>query len=462
MLQTIPLNKLEIAPENVRKTARETDIDALAANIAAVGLRQNLNVKPGPKGRFLVTAGGRRLRALKALAKAKTIKASEPIPCIVLEDGEDAAEISLAENVHRVAMHPMDQFEAFAALIDGGKTVEDVAQRFGCGVRLVNQRLKLGRLSPRIREAFREGEIDLDAAAAFTIADDDDAQDRVFDRCKATPSWDGPFRPSRIKQLLTETALPATHKLVTFIGLDAYRDAGGPVREDLFSEVVYVEDRALAEQLAIKKLEEAAAALRAEGWKWAEIGLERAAFNGAWGRVHPTTQELSVEDAAEIERLENQLYDLEQEDETVTDIREEWSRIEVRLEAIEAKRQVYRPEDMARAGCYVMIDVAGEPWFDKGLVRAEDTATTAKTNANPDTNASGDETVEMGATGKTAAKRYSQVLTDDLAAYRLQVVQVSLAKRFDVAFDLIVFTMARSILHLGRRRLPQRQLPPNV
>ena len=121
MLQTIPLNKLEIAPENVRKTERETDIDALAANIAAVGLRQNLNVKPGPKGRFLVTAGGRRLRALKALAKAKTIKASAPIPCIVLEDGEDAAEISLAENVHRVAMHPMDQFEAFAALIDAGK-----------------------------------------------------------------------------------------------------------------------------------------------------------------------------------------------------------------------------------------------------------------------------------------------------------------------------------------------------
>ena len=140
----------------------------------------------------------------------------------------------------------------------------------------------MGRLSPRIREAFREGEIDLDAAAAFTLADDHADQDRVFDHCKATPSWDGPFRPSRIKQLLTETALPATHKLVTFVGLDAYRDAGGPVREDLFSEVVYVEDRALAEQLAIKKLEEAAAALRAEGWKWAEIGLERAAFNGGY------------------------------------------------------------------------------------------------------------------------------------------------------------------------------------
>ena len=89
-------------------------------------------------------------------------------------------------------------------------------------------------------------------------------------------------------------------------------------------------------------------------------------------------------------------------------------------------------------------------WFDKGLVRAEDTAATAKTNADPDTNASGDKTVETGAIGKTAAKGYSQVLTDDLAAYRLQVVQVSLAKRFDVAFDLIVFTMARSILHLDR------------
>jgi ParB family chromosome partitioning protein len=450
MLQTIPLNKLDISPENVRKTEREADIDALAANIAAVGLRQNLNVKPAPKGRFLVTAGGRRLRALKALAKTKKIKASEPIPCMVMEDGEDAAEISLAENVHRVAMHPMDQFEAFAALIDAGKDVADVAQRFGCGVRLVHQRLKLGRLSPRIREAFREGEIDLDAAGAFTLADDHADQDRVFDHCKATPSWDGPFRPSRIKQLLTETTLPATHKLVVFVGLDAYRDAGGPIREDLFSEVVYVEDRALAERLAMEKLEEAATALRAEGWKWAEVGLDRAAFNGAFGRVHPATNALSAEDAADIERLENRLYDLEREDEADTDTHAEWSRIEARLEAIEDKRQLYRPEDMARAGCSVMIDGAGELWIDKGLVRPEDTAATKNDGADPDSTEGGDKTLETGAIGKTAAKGYSQVLTDDLAAYRLQVVQVSLAERFDVAFDLIVFTMARSILHLDR------------
>jgi ParB family chromosome partitioning protein len=157
--------------------------------------------------------------------------------------------------------------------------------------------------------------------------------------------------------------------------LDAYRDAGGRVREDLFSEVVYVEERALAEQLAIKKLEEAATALRADGWKWAEVGLERAAFNGGCGRVHPTTQELSAEDAAEMERLENRLYELEQDDESDTDTHEEWSRIEARLETFEDKRQVYHPEDMARAGCYVMIDGAGELWCDKGHVRAEDTAT---------------------------------------------------------------------------------------
>ena len=440
-MKMIPLNKLDISSENVRTTEQETDIEGLAANIEAVGLRQNLNVKPAAKGRFLVTAGGRRLRALKALAKAKKIKASEPIPCIVLEDGEDAAEISLAENVHRVAMHPMDQFEAFAALIDGGQTIEDVAQRFGCGIRLVNQRLKLGRLSHRVREAFREGEIDLDAAAAFTLADDDADQDRVFDHCASTPSWDGPFRPSRIKQLLTETALPATHKLVKFVGLDAYRDAGGPVREDLFSEVVYVEDRALAERLALKKLEEAAAALRAEGWKWAEIGLDPAAFNGRSGRVHATTQELSAEEAAERARLENRLYELEQEDEADPATHEEWSRIEDQLEAIEDKRQVYRAEDMARAGCYVMIDGAGDLWLDKGVMRAEDKAAPDDSVTVPDSG--GD---EPAATGKTARKGYSQALSDDLAAYRLQIMQTLLSGRFDVAFDLFTFQMVLSIL----------------
>ncbi len=57
--------------------------------------------------------------------------------------------MSLAENTVRLAMHPADQFEAFAALIDQGESAADVAQRFGVEESLVLKRMKLARVAPR-------------------------------------------------------------------------------------------------------------------------------------------------------------------------------------------------------------------------------------------------------------------------------------------------------------------------
>lgn len=439
MLKNIPLNKLDLSPKNVSKTNSEIDIEALAANIDAVGLRQNLNVEKAPKGRYHVTAGGRRWRALKLLVKARKIKADTPIPCKVASSGEDATEVSLSENILRVAMHPADEFEAFAAMIEDGKTVEQVAQRFGCGVKLVKQRLKLGRLSPRILEAFRAGEINLDAAAAFTLADDHSDQERVFDHLQSSPSHAYDLSAHRIKHLLTEGALPGSHKLVAFIGLEAYREAGGVVREDLFGDEVFIEDRTLAEQLAMKKLEDAAAELKAEGWKWAEVGMDQAASGGGWRWVSPIERKLPAKLAAELKRLQARLEKLEAEDEGTPEAAEEWDRIEARIDVIEAERFDYRAEDKARSGCRVTIDRTGDLDIEKGLVRPED----EKAAEKPDT--AGEEQ-EAGKPDKKAPKGYSRALVGDLAAYRLQIVQAYLARNFDVAFALIAFTMARSVL----------------
>jgi hypothetical protein len=46
------------------------------------------------------------------------------IPCHVIDDETDAAEISLAENVQREAMHPADEFDALRALIEGGRCLQ--------------------------------------------------------------------------------------------------------------------------------------------------------------------------------------------------------------------------------------------------------------------------------------------------------------------------------------------------
>jgi ParB family chromosome partitioning protein len=178
-IQMIPLNRLVPSPINVRKTHPLVGIEELAASIAAHGLLQNLQVRPGKSGKYEVVAGSRRHTALKLLAKQKALSKLAEIGCNVLDD-EDAGEISLAENTNREPMHPADQFEAFHALSERGKGPEEIAARFGCTPAVVRQRLKLASVSPRLMEVYRAGEMNLDQLMAFTVSDSHAAQQAVW------------------------------------------------------------------------------------------------------------------------------------------------------------------------------------------------------------------------------------------------------------------------------------------
>ena len=127
MIKSIPLNKLVQSPRNVRRHSDPAADAELKASIAAHGLLQNLIVRPAAKGKFEVEAGERRRRAMLALADDKILARDHEVTCLVLEDSAEAAvETSLAENFHRLAMNPADEAQAFAALVSGGATVEDV------------------------------------------------------------------------------------------------------------------------------------------------------------------------------------------------------------------------------------------------------------------------------------------------------------------------------------------------
>ncbi|MBJ7526615.1 MAG: ParB N-terminal domain-containing protein, partial [Sphingomonadaceae bacterium] len=97
-ISTVKLSQLRLSPLNAR-AGKPQAIDALAQDIAAHGVIQSLSVyKDG--GHYHVFAGGRRFRALKQLAKAKTISGTYEVPVIV-RTIEEAHELSLAENVSR-------------------------------------------------------------------------------------------------------------------------------------------------------------------------------------------------------------------------------------------------------------------------------------------------------------------------------------------------------------------------
>lgn len=191
IIRDIPLSKLVPSAHNVRRTGRENGIEELAASIAAHGLLQSLSVRPvldgegAETGRCEVVGGGRRLAALKLLAKRKQISKSAPVPCLIAE-GE---ELSLAENVVRENLHPADQYEAFKRLVDEhGSGAEEIAARFGVTPQVVRQRLRLGAVSPKLMQVYREGGLTLDQLAAFAIIEDHTRQEDAFPEESANPA----------------------------------------------------------------------------------------------------------------------------------------------------------------------------------------------------------------------------------------------------------------------------------
>jgi ParB family chromosome partitioning protein len=101
------------------------------------------------------------------------------VPCLLVADGT-ARTASLTENVQREAMHPADQFEAFAALVAEGRPIEDIAADFGVSPLVVQRRLKLANVSPRLMADYRAGAVTLDQLMALAITDDHAAQEAAF------------------------------------------------------------------------------------------------------------------------------------------------------------------------------------------------------------------------------------------------------------------------------------------
>ena len=268
--QFIAIGKLEKSPLNVRRTVRKDGLDELKASILAHGLLQNLVVTAAGDGTYRVIAGGRRLEALRCLLAEGRLPDHFAVPCQIVSE-EYAQEMSLAENTIRLAMHPADQFEAFAGLIDNGQTAAQVAERFGVEESLVVKRMKLARVAPDLLKAYRDDDITLECLMAFAITDDRKRQMKVY---KSLHGWQK-TDPGHIRACLTEKMIDAGSKLALFVGVDAYTAAGGTSRADLFGDGVYLEKPALLHKLAAAKLAGIREHLETEGWGWIEIDPER-------------------------------------------------------------------------------------------------------------------------------------------------------------------------------------------
>lgn len=182
----IPFNRLVLSQSNVRRVKAGVSIEQLAESIALRTLLQSLSVRAivdaegRETGMFEVPAGGRRYRALELLVKQKRMAKTQPVPCVVRDDGL-AEDDSLAENDERLGLHPLDQFRAFQALHDGGMSEEEIAARHFVTPAIVKQRLRLASVSPKLLEIYAEDGMTLEQLMAFSVTADQSRQEQVWD-----------------------------------------------------------------------------------------------------------------------------------------------------------------------------------------------------------------------------------------------------------------------------------------
>jgi ParB family transcriptional regulator, chromosome partitioning protein len=444
-LVLVPLDKLKKSPKNVRKIPHtKAEIAALAASIAALGMLQYPVVEPetGPNGKpsgfYLVNAGeGRRLAQLLR-AKRKEIKPGELIRC-VLDTEHNATEISLAENAIRTDMHPADQYEAFAKLHgEDGMSAEDIAGRFGVTAAVVRQRLKLGAVSPKLRDLYRKGAMNLDQLSAFAITEDHARQERAWNELPR-------FNRSReaILRALSEGQVRSDDRRAVFVGAKAYQEAGGTIIRDLFDARGggFFADAELLNRLAREKLEREAGKVAKEGWRWivAEPELDREAW-ADMRRVFPKPVPLSKAERKRLRKLEARykaVFDKYPDGEVPDSDAAKLQRIEAAVEAL--NKQAYSERDIALAGAFVTLGHDGAVRIERGFVRAED---------EPKSKAK-DQKAKSKAKDADGLVPLSEKLIAELTAYRTSALRNELAKHPETALVALVHALALDTFFAG-------------
>ena len=381
----IPFNKLILSQANVRRIKTGVTIDELAEDIARRTLLQSLNVRAvidadgSETGMFEVPAGGRRYRALELLVQQKRLAKTAPIPCVVRASDSDvsAEEDSLAENVQRQALHPLDQFRSFKALVGKGLSEEDIAARFFVPVNLVKQRLRLTTVSDRLLEIYAADGMTLDQLTAFSVSSDHARQEQVWESLSRSYNKEAYY----IRRLLTESAVRVDDRRAQFAGVAAYEAAGGVVMRDLFTEDRggWLQDPALLDRLVDEKLKVEASVIATEGWRWVSVAVDfKYGHTNGLRRLVSEPIAVTAEEAASYEALKAEFDALNQQYESADEFSEEaderLGELERAITVFEHRPIRYDVADIARAGVFVSLDQDGSLAVERGFVRPEDEA----------------------------------------------------------------------------------------
>ena len=448
-VEMVPLSQLALSPLNVRKVSPDpVKLQELADSIRAVGVLQNLIVHLLPDGLLGTAAGGRRFRALNILLNGGMITADYAVPVKTVSE-EMAKIVSATENFQHEEMHPADQIAVFGEMSREGKTAAQIAGVLGYSTKHVQKFLRLAGMAPALLAALAEDKLNVDQLQALSASEDQERQLNV---------WENAFgyyrNPKELREAVLKGEVPAAgNRLLDFVGREAYEQAGGGFRYDLFSDEGFIGDTVLLHTVARQKLTDIAAGIaQAEGWLWSEGRTEGVSTYGEDAEryllLKQPAGELTPEERARFDALDKQLETLsEQDDDEDADhdaLELAADGCQAEMDAIEAAANIRAWDADVRAHGGVVVSLLhGAISVRRGVMLRSDLPEIAaddKTGVNQ--HLSSIRTQDSGATPE--AKPLSAALVKSLSSERTLAVQAALAAQPQMALVIFVHDCLKS------------------
>lgn len=272
-LRHIDISQLSVSPANMRGITKKPNLTNILPSVRARGILVPLIVRPnGTEGAYEIVAGKRRYHA--ALTVAEEQDGIDPLPCAVMEAGDDAAalEASLIENIARLDPDEINRCESFTRLVREGRKVEEIGLTFGLTDLQVRRTLAIGNLLPRIRTMYRTDKIDAVTMRHLTLASK--MQQREWLALVDCPEKHAPTGSSLKAWLFGGSAIAAK---VAMFDLSDYT---GEVISDLFGEDSYFADADSFWTAQMAEVEKQIAFYRDSGWSDVVIMARGVYFNG--------------------------------------------------------------------------------------------------------------------------------------------------------------------------------------
>lgn len=427
-IQTLKLSQILPDPDTNSRhySASETGLQQLADNIQAIGLILPIAVRPIGDGLYRILDGHRRHQALTMIHSGKLEETDVPV-LVRNADNADARVLSLAANIMRLPLHPADQYEAFAAMLNEGISREEIASRFALPLKNVDQRLALGRVAAPFLNAYRKDQLRIETIQDLSSL----SMSRQLEVLKLIDEQGGLKDNGadwKVRNLINDKTIFSHNEVARFVGLEAYEAAGGTIERSLFNGVERLVNTDLLYKLAEDMVPGWIEAMKADGWMFAMREQDMPKKWDRWKQHYASpvfTEEQTVRLAVLDQRLD-ELHDIDPEDWT-DELEDEHDKITEEQHDIRRNASMnFTSEEKAESCCVLHDDwrvTYGHIW--------------PKAEAVPE------EGIKSAA---PEIKGWSQKLIDDVNAYGTVAAQLAVMREPHLADAMLIASMYQEAL----------------